>query len=159
MLFNYKNEPSVKNINFEIIREYQRLKNNLDNFGKGSFLKEQSISSLLKANLKKGFNINLEWYDNLNWDIETLNYYRDLIKNKVHLTPDKKINININTIHTVKGGEADNVIVLEDLTNSVYNNLKQNPDSENRIFYVAITRAKQNLYLMQSKSKHSFEFN
>ena len=147
LLFNFKNEPSFNKSYFDVIREYQQLKVH------GGY-----ASSLLNVNLKKDCNIDLEWYDNVNWDLETINYYRDLIKNKVHQNPDPKINIDINTIHTVKGGEADNVIVLEDLTSSCYENLKQNPDSENRIFYVAVTRAKQNLYLMQSKSKYSFEF-
>jgi superfamily I DNA/RNA helicase len=146
MLFNYKNEPSINFLDFEVIKEFQ------------SFKKNKKLTSLLKSNLKPDFNINLEWFDNFNWDIKKINYFRDLIRNKIHQKPNRDININVNTIHTVKGGESDNVIVLEDLTSSVYNNLQQNPDSENRIFYVAVTRAKQNLYLMQAKSKYNFNF-
>jgi superfamily I DNA/RNA helicase len=149
MVFNYKNECSIKGFNFDIIMEFCRVKKHQSNV----------VSSLLKSNLKKDYDMTKEWYDNLNWNIDEINYYRDLIKNDVHKNLNKKVNIDINTIHTVKGGEADNVVVMQDLTASVYNNLKQNPDSENRIFYVAVTRAKQNLYLMQANSKNSFEFN
>lgn len=147
ILFRYKNENSFKDLNFDVIRLYQKLKQNTD-----------FKSSLLKANLKKDFNIKDEWYDSVNWDIETITYYRDLIRKGVHKNINKKVNIDINTIHTVKGGEADNIIVLEDVTLSVYQNLKQNPDSENRIFYVATTRAKKNLFILQSNSKYNFEF-
>lgn len=145
LLYNYKGEPSFKKTDFNIIQDYQ------------TFKKTGGISSMLKLNLKQGFDKNKEWYDNLNWPLEKIGYYRDLIKNGVHKT-EPKININVNTIHTVKGGEADNVVIIEDVNGAVYDNLKRNADSELRTFYVAVTRTKQNLYILQSRTNKYFNF-
>lgn len=73
-------------------------------------------------------------------------YLRDLLK----LAGDQlqeDLRIKISTIHGVKGMEADNVVILPDMTNLTYRNLQQDPDSEHRVFYVAATRAKQNLFI------------
>ena len=62
--------------------------------------------------------------------------------------------IRISTIHKAKGGEADNVALLLDSTKACIESLDQ--DSEIRTFYVAVTRAKQSLHLVESTSKHRF---
>lgn len=149
-IYNYKGESSFKETDFDNIVEYCKLKNNPAH--------KINMSSSLKLNLLPETNFSLDWFDCFNWDEKKIAYYRDMIKNKIHLKKNKNINININTIHTVKGGEADNVIVMDDITNNVYKNLQTNPDAENRIFYVAVTRAKKNLYLLQGDSRYSFNF-
>jgi|TARA_R100000455_G_scaffold30263_1_gene21153 superfamily I DNA/RNA helicase len=55
--------------------------------------------------------------------------------------------IEINTIHGTKGREADNVVVLPDVTDITYKAMLDDPDNEHRVFYVATTRARQNLYI------------
>ena len=60
---------------------------------------------------------------------------------------DKSTNIEINTIHATKGREADNVVVLPDMSGITYKGMLKDPDNEHRVFYVAATRAKQKLYL------------
>jgi len=60
--------------------------------------------------------------------------------------------IEINTIHAVKGKEADNVAIIPDLNYLSDRSLKENPDTEHRIFYVGATRAKEALFLLP-KSK------
>jgi superfamily I DNA/RNA helicase len=62
---------------------------------------------------------------------------------------DRITDIEVNTIHASKGREADNVVVLPDMTSASYDTYKKDPDNEHRVFYVAVTRAKQNLYLHQ----------
>ena len=62
-------------------------------------------------------------------------------------TFDKAGNIEVNTIHASKGREADNVIVMPDMTQTTFQNYRKDPDNEHRVFYVACTRAKKNLYL------------
>jgi superfamily I DNA/RNA helicase len=63
----------------------------------------------------------------------------------------------INTIHGVKGGEADNVVIKLDFTKSVRENFENNPDSELRCLYVACTRAKKNLHIVFSNSKNGYD--
>jgi superfamily I DNA/RNA helicase len=54
--------------------------------------------------------------------------------------------IRLSTIHGTKGGEAENVVLMTDLT---YAAMKAgNPDDLHRVFYVGVTRTKDNLYLI-----------
>ena len=55
--------------------------------------------------------------------------------------------IRIATIHSVKGKEADNVLLLPDMTSLTHNSYIKDGDSEHRVFYVGATRAKKHLYL------------
>ena len=70
-----------------------------------------------------------------------------LLKAELENKFDKATNIEVNTIHSSKGREADNVVVLPDMTSTSYYAYQKDPDNEHRVFYVACTRAKQKLYL------------
>lgn len=58
------------------------------------------------------------------------------------------------TVHKVKGAEARNVALFLDCTKRTYNTRFENLDIELRLLYVAITRAKSNLYFVQSESRY-----
>lgn len=62
--------------------------------------------------------------------------------------------IAISTIHQAKGGEAENVAVLLDLSPAQQQDFILKPDGLHRQFYVAVTRALQNLYLVKAKSEN-----
>jgi len=59
----------------------------------------------------------------------------------------QKPKIKLSTIHGAKGGEADNVLLFTDLSGKALKDMEENPDDGNRVLYVGITRAKQNLVL------------
>tara|TARA_R100001129_G_scaffold178186_1_gene153710 strand:+ start:478 stop:2016 length:1539 start_codon:yes stop_codon:yes gene_type:complete len=61
--------------------------------------------------------------------------------------------VALSTIHKAKGGEADNVAVLLDLSPAQKLNAVLNADSLHRQFYVAVTRAKENLFLINAKNE------
>lgn len=63
--------------------------------------------------------------------------------------------IKISTIHAMKGGEDTNVAVYLGSTRNCVEG--KHPEDEHRIFYVAITRAKQNLYLIESDKKYRYK--
>lgn len=65
----------------------------------------------------------------------------------------RNANIRISTIHGVKGDEADNVVLLSDMSRLSYKDMSVDEDVEHRIFYVAVTRAKKRLYIMQPTTK------
>jgi len=65
--------------------------------------------------------------------------------------------IVISTIHGVKGGEADNVAVMTDVSYRTYQELQENPDDELRVFYVAVTRAKESLYIIEPRTPNAIE--
>ena len=88
---------------------------------------------------------------NLDWMImlkglppEEREYLRSCLRNgeKFKDTP----RITISTIHQSKGGEADNVVLITDMGKLSWDNL--GTDEENRVWYVALTRTKENLYLI-----------
>lgn len=99
-----------------------------------------------------GTNINLNnpWYDAFQWSPEKILLVRSLIAEK-RITDVSKVNIS--TIHAVKGGEADNVIIMQDITKPVKEQLETDPDSEHRVFYVAATRAKKNIIIVKPQTK------
>lgn len=65
--------------------------------------------------------------------------------------------IYVGTVHSVKGGEADNVVLLLDMTARTSKGMFDDMDSELRCLYVAVTRAKKNLFLVDSKQKSGYD--
>ena len=59
--------------------------------------------------------------------------------------------IKLSTIHGAKGGEADNVLLLMDLSTKFAKELQKNSDDVHRLFYVGVTRAKRSLHLVLPK--------
>ena len=68
----------------------------------------------------------------------------------------KKARIKISTIHRVKGEECENVVLHTDLERIIYESALRDPDPEHRTFFVGITRAKENLYLISPKSEYQY---
>ena len=63
----------------------------------------------------------------------------------------------VSTIHHVKGGEAKNVAIMLDATRKTKGNVFENIDEELRILYVGVTRAKENLFLIDSKNGEGYD--
>lgn len=56
--------------------------------------------------------------------------------------------ILLNTIHSVKGAEADHVLLLTAMSKLVRRGLDFDPDAERRVWYVGLTRARKTLQLI-----------
>jgi superfamily I DNA/RNA helicase len=88
---------------------------------------------------------NMPWYDALDKmpQVDQV-YIRALLRSgeKFNSTP----RIKLSTIHGTKGGEADNVILFTDLSPAA---VDQYGDDLHRVFYVGVTRTKQNLYIVE----------
>src|SRR5210317_92614 len=80
---------------------------------------------------------------------ESLQKSGDIFKNKAR--------IRLSTIHGIKGGESDNVVVISDISYKTWRKLNTEPDDEHRVFYVAVTRARKNLFILQPETKYSYE--
>jgi superfamily I DNA/RNA helicase len=57
--------------------------------------------------------------------------------------------ITVSTIHGSKGGEADNVVLFTDLSPAAEKAARDNPDDLHRVFYVGVTRTKENLFIVE----------
>ena len=62
--------------------------------------------------------------------------------------------VKLSTIHGVKGGEAENVYLITDVSTKVYNNMG---DDEHRTMYVGATRASQSLFIKQPETRKYYE--
>lgn len=80
-------------------------------------------------------------------------YYLSAIKRRGESL--EKPRIKLSTIHRMKGGEDDNILLLTDSSYPAVQNPDQ--DDEHRVFYTAVTRARKNLHIVQSNSKYRYE--
>lgn len=79
-------------------------------------------------------------------------YLRSCMRNGENFK--SKPRITISTIHQSKGGEADNVVLATDMGKLSWDSL--GTDEENRVWYVALTRTKENLYLIRPRGLKFF---
>lgn len=68
-----------------------------------------------------------------------------------------KPRIKVNTIHGVKGGEADHVAIMTDMAARSFTHMERYPEDEHRVFYVALTRAKCGIHIIQPKSRNYYD--
>tara|TARA_R100000781_G_scaffold84635_1_gene52089 strand:- start:104 stop:1603 length:1500 start_codon:yes stop_codon:yes gene_type:complete len=93
------------------------------------------------------------WYEAFdNTDFRTKNYIRGLRRNGENLKQSPRIKLS--TIHSYKGGEEENVVLLTDLTTNTHKSYLKNPDDETRLFYVGATRTKSNLHIIRPKDDY-----
>ena len=69
---------------------------------------------------------------------------------------NKEPNIHIDSIHGVKGGEADNVVLMTDMSFKTYQSYLKNEDDEHRVFYVGATRARKNLHIIMPQTEKGY---
>jgi len=108
--------------------------------------------------LRERYHLNIlgNWYEQfIGISVVLREYYAALIKGGEDLTLDPRVVIN--TIHSVKGGEADHVVLMTDLARSTWEHHQLNEDAEHRVFYVAITRARQSLHVIEPQTGMGYD--
>jgi superfamily I DNA/RNA helicase len=85
-------------------------------------------------------------------------YYERVIENGYAIAAAPPVHLN--TIHGVKGGESDNVLLLMDVTpqqmTCLLNPSATECDDEHRVFYVGATRARKSLYVARSATSNEY---
>ena len=102
-----------------------------------------------------GLNANGTWdqvFDEI--DERDKTYIQKVLNNGFSLTATPKIHIS--TIHRVKGGQADRVILLSE-TAKLSDEFATNQDEETRVFYTAITRTFEELTIVHPDKRYHFE--
>ena len=88
----------------------------------------------------------------VNMSLDDKRYMRSLVSRGENLGRPR---IKLSTIHAMKGGEDDNIMLL---TESAYPCVNSKfPDDEHRIFYTGITRTKENLHIIETSSKYRYD--
>jgi DNA helicase-2/ATP-dependent DNA helicase PcrA len=70
----------------------------------------------------------------------------------------KKGRVRIGTVHSVKGAEADNVVLMSDISERVTYGARIDPDSEYRVQYVGVTRAINALHVILPQTARYWAF-
>jgi DNA helicase-2/ATP-dependent DNA helicase PcrA len=159
--FKYKNRKSYKATLFRNILNYIRwqkgellslseVKGILESSGRSEEPTEEKMYNLFDFNFYK----TEEWFDVFTVDIEECLYIREMLRLQEKLSHEPRVKLS--TIHSAKGGEADNVLLILDNTRTIREALEKSQDKydeEQRVWYVGVTRTKQNLYIMTAKQE------
>ena len=139
------NHLEIKNI-------YEYLGSNvLPGFKKGKTLHSEEKYTLQKCKENHGLFTDKVWFEAFEGlDPITETYIRNIRANGEKI--NKNPRIIMSTIHGAKGGEADKVLLLQDLTNAALETFSHDPDELHRLFYTGATRAKRELHVLDPKN-------
>jgi len=101
-----------------------------------------------------GFGNTDRWFDVFKNDPEECLYIREMLRQKEELRLNARVQLS--TIHSAKGGEATNVLLILDNTKTIRESSEKNwekEDEEHRVWYVGVTRTSHNLYIMAAKKE------
>ena len=136
----------------EIKNMYEYLGSNvLPGFKTGKLLHSDDKYTLKECMEKYGLLTDKVWYESFEGlDTITENYIRNMRANGEQI--NKNPRIIMSTIHGAKGGEADKVLLMQDLTNAAVETFSYDPDEIHRLFYTGATRAKRELHVLDPKN-------
>ena len=157
--FEYKKRKSYKAHLYTAIENYKRwtkgsqlsiseCKDLFEFFGKEFPEKEERLYDLKEF----GYSHTQRWFEVFETEPEDSLYIRNMMEAGEELS--KEARVKLSTIHSAKGGEADNVLLIMENTKTIREATEKSldkEDEEHRVWYVGVTRTKQNLYIMAAK--------
>jgi DNA helicase-2/ATP-dependent DNA helicase PcrA len=117
-------------------------------------LEEKEINDVREYIPNGNWDPEKNWYDIFVADQKEILYIRNIISGGEKLYENARIWLS--TIHAIKGGEEDNVILSLHQGAKVQKSIRlsvDKQDEEHRVWYVGITRARNNLYKLKAKKK------
>ena len=119
-------------------------------YKKGKTLKDELIYDIETCIADHGLISKDVWYNAFKkLDGQREIYIRNMLANKEKIS--KRPRITMSTIHGAKGGECDNVLLLQDISYAAVIQHDRNPDELHRLFYVGVTRTKEKLHILEPK--------
>ena len=167
LYFQIKGRKSFKASLFRSILNYTRWQNKGDKLSlsevKDILACTQSYHTVREERLydltEFGFSNTQRWFDVFKVDPEECLYIRDMLQHEEKLHCNARIELS--TIHSAKGGEATNILLILDNTKTIRQAVEKSTekeDEENRVWYVGVTRTLQNLYIMTAKKEsHGYD--
>ena len=159
--FEYKNRKSYKTRLYAAIQNYRRwtigsrlsiseCRDLFEFFGKEFPEKEERLYDLKEF----GYSHTQHWFEVFETEPEDSLYIRNMMQGGEELS--KEARVKLSTIHAAKGGEAENVLLILDNTKTIREAIEKSSDKEDeehRVWYVGVTRTKQNIYIMAAKKE------
>jgi len=156
--FEIKGRKSYKTRLYKSIQDYTRWTNgdklslseikDLFEFLEEEVPKEERMYDLFEW----GYSKTQRWFDVFKTEPEESLYIREMLRLNEELF--KPARVKLSTIHAAKGGEATNVLLILDNTKKIREAIERSEDKydeEQRVWYVGVTRTKQNLYILTAK--------
>ena len=107
------------------------------------------LYSMATLTAHHGLQVDMIWHQVLTKiGTDKIEYLIAILRRGAKLT---KPTILLSTIHGAKGGEADNVLLITDLSPKFATEYAKDADNINRLLYVGITRAKKTLHIVLPK--------
>lgn len=154
-----RKQQSISGAEAKALYENLRVGYYLERGKKGTIITLGDAETVDYTRLKTEFGLKdiAPWYTALEGiPQQAVDYYRSVLSNGYSLTATPKTTIS--TVHAAKGGEADHVIVLSDMAYRSNEEYTKSPDNERRVAYVAVTRAKERLSVIQPQTKLFFPY-
>jgi DNA helicase-2/ATP-dependent DNA helicase PcrA len=118
-------------------------------------LKELTRYTVADMKAQYGWPVGVVWYKALaGIPEERREYYINALRRGEKLTGLPRVRIE--TIHGVKGAEADNVLLLSDMSRKTWDGYHMDPDAEHRVFYVGLTRARKTLHIVRPQTNQFY---
>ena len=158
--FQFKGRKSFTASLFRSILNYTRWQNKNDKLSLSELrdifeytqshhkVKEERLYDLTEF----GFSNTQRWYDVFKTNPDECLYIREMLRQEEELYKDARVQLS--TIHSAKGGQATNILLILDNTKTIREAQEKSQDKydeEQRVWYVGVTRTKQNLYIMTAK--------
>jgi len=137
---------------------HKGMKEALERNDPGLHSSRHTVKEILSPDaIKPAMDRNVDWlFDNLkSARKKTIDFALRVYHQHGESGLDKVPNITIGTIHSVKGGEADVVYLMPDISFQAAEAMSRSgkeTDAVHRLFYVGMTRAKNELILMSPKN-------
>lgn len=158
IIYEDRNKSSVSISDFKLIKQWEELRNT------GGEL--PSWMTPVGQALVNGAEVHQPWYEAFDWEEDDIVYYKDFIDRhttdgvvdwaKLESLIREPVKVKISSIHRAKGKEADVVVLFLAMSGKTWKTYKKNPDSELRVLYVGVTRAKEELIMVHSDSKYEY---
>jgi superfamily I DNA/RNA helicase len=162
VVYALKKEPSVRRDHVRAIQAHESLRAGKRVEG------ADAAAALLAAGVRRevdeastytaaelGYDARPIWHDALvRIPLEDREYYLACLRRGEKLTEPPRVRIE--TIHGAKGAEADNVLLVTDLTYRTHRGYELDPDSEHRVLYVGLTRASASLYMVAPQTAYGY---
>jgi len=163
VVYSTKGRPSVAPAHVVAILAYERLR-------RGSRVEGPEAIAALKAMglpvremaedrtydaAELGVRFEAIWHDALvRISPDDREYYLACLRRGDKLTEAPRVRVE--TVHGAKGAEAENVLLVTDMTYRVKRGYEEDPDAEHRVFYVGVTRASGSLHLVAPRSVYPY---
>jgi DNA helicase II / ATP-dependent DNA helicase PcrA len=152
--YTLRTNPAAKPKHLRAIRTWEALRRGQDVLPRDRALVEQLTDKVSMGHLSTGSAP--IWFEALTGiPYEDAVFYRQALRRGHNL--DETPRVTINTVHGVKGGEADHVAILTDRSQKTTLAAEKFPDDEHRVFYVAATRARKSLTVVAPQGTHYYQ--